>query len=141
MESKIAKSRKASESSPAPLFQHANVVWALALLALTFWAFLPGVDNDFVRFDDMDYVMRNYDVQQGLSWHGVVWAFSSTSVANWHPLTWLSHMLDCQLFLLNPVGHHLTSILLHALNTLLVFVVLRSLTGSTCLFFIFGWLL
>ena len=78
-----------------------------------------------------------------VSCRGLVWAFSSTSVANWHPLTWLSHMLDCQLFGLSPVGHHLTSILLHAVNTLLVFVVLRSLTGSTGRSFLvaafFGW--
>jgi len=143
MKIKMPKPHPQPQSSPATLFHHAKVVWALALLALTLWAFLPGVDNDFVRFDDLDYVMRNHTVQQGLSWHGVFWAFSSTSVANWHPLTWLSHMLDCQLFGLSPVGHHLTSILLHALNTLLVFVVLRSLTGSTGRSFLvaafFGW--
>ncbi len=120
-----------------------NLSLGLALLALTFWAFLPGVDNDFVRFDDQDYVTANRAVQRGLSWDGVSWAFSSTTAANWHPLTWLSHMLDCQLFDLNPAGHHLTSILLHALNTLLVFVVLRAMTGATWRSFLvaagFGW--
>ncbi len=82
----------AAKGSSPPLFDRANLVLGLALLALTFWAFLTGVDNDFVRFDDMDYVTSNHMVQRGLSGDGVVWAFSSTSVANWHPLTWLSHM-------------------------------------------------
>jgi tetratricopeptide (TPR) repeat protein len=143
MGSKTSTPAPAAKSSPAPLFHSANGVLGLALLALTFWAFLPGVDNDFVRFDDLDYVTSNYVVQRGISWDGVVWAFSSTTVANWHPLTWLSHMLDCQFFGLNPVGHHLTSILLHAGNTWLVFVVLRGLTGARWRSFLvaafFGW--
>ncbi len=127
----------------ARLFHNANRVVGLALLAVTFWAFLPAVDNEFVRYDDIDYVMANHTVQRGLSWDGLVWAFSSTTAANWHPLTWLSHMLDCQLFGLNPAGHHLTSILLHAVNTLLVFVLLHRMTGATGRSFLvaacFGW--
>ena len=119
------------------------MVLGLTLVVLTCWAFLPGMDNDFVRYDDIDYVTSNYTVQRGLSWTGLIWAFSSTTAANWHPLTWLSHMLDCQFFGLNPAGHHLASILLHALNTLLVFVILRGLTGATWRSFLvaafFGW--
>ena len=143
MEIKTSRPTSRAKGSPAPAFQGIHVVLGLALVALTLWAFLPGVDNDFVRYDDLDYVTANYTVQRGLSWDGVVWAFSSTTAANWHPLTWLSHMLDCQFFGLNPVGHHLTSILLHVLNTLLVFVVLRGLTGAAGRSFLvaafFGW--
>ena len=143
MESKTFIPTTGTKGVPAPAFQGLPMVLGLGLLALTLWAFLPGVDNDFVRYDDLDYVTSNYAVQRGLGWDGVVWAFASTTAANWHPLTWLSHMLDCQLFGLNPVGHHLTSILLHAVNTLLVFLVLRSLTGATWRSFLvaagFGW--
>jgi Flp pilus assembly protein TadD len=94
-------------------------------------AFLPAVDNHFVGYDDPLYVTANAVVQRGFTWDGTVWAFSNTEAANWHPLTWLSHLLDCQLYGLNPAGHHLTSLLLHALNILLAFVVLRRMTGAT----------
>src|SRR5438552_140498 len=73
----------------------------------------------------------NKPVQKGLTWAGVAWAFSNAESANWHPLTWLSHMLDCQLFDLKPWGHHLTSALLHCANTLLVFLLLKGMTGSS----------
>ncbi len=143
MEIKTTISTTRAKGSPGPTLHGSKVVLGFALVALTIWAFLPGVDNDFVRYDDMDYVTSNHIVQRGLSWGGVVWAFSSNTAANWHPLTWLSHMLDCQFFGLNPVGHHVTSILLHVLNTLLVFVVLRGLTGATGRSFLvaafFGW--
>ena len=132
-----------AKGPPPSAFQGTNLVLGLTLVVLTCWAFLPGMDNDFVRYDDIDYVTSNYTVQRGLSWTGLIWAFSSTTAANWHPLTWLSHMLDCQFFGLNPAGHHLASILLHALNTLLVFVILRDLTGATWRSFLvaafFGW--
>lgn len=143
MEIKSVTPSSGAKGPPVRAFHGLNAVLGLALLALTFWAFLPGVDSDFVRYDDIDYVTSNDAVQRGLSWDGVRWAFSSTMAANWHPLTWLSHMLDCQLFGLNPAGHHLTSILLHALNTLLVFVLLRCLTEATWRSFLvaacFGW--
>ena len=62
-------------------------------------------DCDFVAFDDGDYVTANDMVKRGLSWEGVVWAFSTTHASNWHPLTWISHMVDFQLYGLNPAGH------------------------------------
>lgn len=143
MESKTSPPAADVKGPVSRLFHKTDRVVGLALLAVTFWAFLPAVDNDFVRYDDLDYVMANHTVQRGLSWDGLVWAFSSTTAANWHPLTWLSHMMDCQLFALNPAGHHLTSILLHAVNTLLVFVVLHRMTGAMGRSFLvaafFGW--
>ena len=66
----------------------------------------------------------------GLTWPGIVWAFQSGDAANWHPLTWISHMLDCQLYGLNPGGHHLTNLLFHIANTLLLFLWLERLTGA-----------
>jgi tetratricopeptide (TPR) repeat protein len=107
-------------------------VWLLAaLLALvTIGLYWPATSHDFVNYDDNLYVTENPHVQGGLSWEGIKWAFVNPVNSNWHPLTVLSHMLDCQLFGLNPWGHHLTSVLLHALNTVLVFVLLQRLTGA-----------
>ena len=99
-------------------------------MLVTVALYWPATQCDFVNYDDGIYVTENPHVEGGLSWEGVKWAFCTTGqVANWHPLTMLSHMLDCQLFGLKPWGHHLTSVLLHAANSLLVFLSLRSLTG------------
>src|SRR5579862_8399914 len=100
----------------------------LFFLALaTFW---PAVENDFVGYDDPDYVTGNLHIQQGLSWETIRWAFSNTEVSAWHPLVWLSHALDYQCFGLQPWGHHLTAIVLHALNSALCFLILWRLTGA-----------
>jgi len=82
----------------------------------------------FVNYDDDKYIVANDVVQGGLSLRGVVWAFSSFFASNWHPLTWLSHMLDCQLFGMRAGGHHLTSVLLHAATTIGLFLILVDLT-------------
>jgi len=86
--------------------------------------------NDFVNYDDYDYVTGNQHVQNGLNLKGIVWAFSKITSANWHPLTVMSHMLDCQLFGLNPKWHHLVNLLFHTINTLLLFWVLKDMTGA-----------
>lgn len=83
-----------------------------------------------MEWDDPNYVTENVHVRSGLSARGIVWALTSTEFANWHPVTWLSHMLDVSLFGLSPWGHHLTSLLLHLANTLLLFFALRRLTGA-----------
>jgi len=101
------------------------------LFAAVLWTFWPAVHNDFVGYDDPVYVTGNGHVQQGLSWKNVCWAFSTGEGGNWHPLTWLSHMSDCELFGVSPWGHHLVSIVFHALNVALVFVMLRNATGAT----------
>jgi tetratricopeptide (TPR) repeat protein len=101
------------------------------LAAATIAVFWQVSLHEFVNFDDPAYVTYNPMVQQGLTWSGVSWAFGNLhgDATYWHPMTWLSHMLDCQLFGLKPAGHHLSSVLLHALNVLLLFVVLRRMTG------------
>jgi tetratricopeptide (TPR) repeat protein len=103
---------------------------ALALALGTFALYLPTLAHDFVLLDDPHYVVDNSIVQRGLTLDGVRWAFTTTTFANWLPVTWLSHMLDCQLFGLWAGGHHLTSAALHALNAALVFLVLRAMTGA-----------
>jgi Tfp pilus assembly protein PilF len=97
------------------------------LSAMTLIAYWPAMRHDFVNYDDDYYVTLNVHVQNGLTLESLKWAFFNPVGANWHPLTLLSHMLDCQLFGLKPWGHHLTSVLLHAVNTVLVFLLLRRL--------------
>ena len=84
----------------------------------------------FTNVDDPEYITKNPHVTAGLTWSGVQWAFTSGDVCNWHPLTWISHMLDCQLYGLNAGGHHFTNLLFHIANTLLLFVWLRRATGA-----------
>ncbi len=84
----------------------------------------------FTNYDDPYYVSDNQPVQAGLSWRTVEWSFATTEQANWHPLTWLSHALDCQLYGLNAGGHHVTSVLWHVLNTVLLFLLLVRATGA-----------
>ena len=100
------------------------------LSALTLAAYWPVFHNDFIRLDDPDYVTENGPVLAGLNWHSAVWAFCASHSSNWHPLTWLSHMLDVQLFALNATGHHLTSLLFHLANTSLLFIALRRMTSA-----------
>jgi len=103
----------------------------LALLALgTTAAFLPLLQNDFISCDDAAYVTANPHVRAGLTWDGFRWAWSTLHSGNWHPLTWLSHMLDVQVFGMRPWGHHLSSLLLHVASTLLLFRVLERMTAA-----------
>jgi tetratricopeptide (TPR) repeat protein len=99
---------------------------ALAVLA----AYAPVWRAGFITYDDPAYVTANPHVQGGLSWAGLVWAFTTGHASNWHPLTWISHMLDFQLYGMNPAGHHLTSVVLHAANSILLFLLLQRMTGA-----------
>ena len=103
----------------------------LLLSVLVLLTFLPSLRNGFVNFDDPLYVCGNIHVQKGLTWDSIKWAFTTYAGGFWHPLTWLSLMLDCQLFGLHAGGHHLSGLMLHAANTLLLFVVFRRMTGTT----------
>jgi Flp pilus assembly protein TadD len=96
---------------------------------MTFAVFGQTLHHKFVDLDDGPYVFNNPVVARGLTPGGFAWAFSSHA-ANWHPLTWLSHELDCQLYGLRPGGHHLTSVLLHAATVIALFLVLRRMTGA-----------
>jgi len=103
----------------------------LLLTAVTLAAYWPLRLNDFVNYDDGEYITGNPHLQHGLTWSGVAWAYRTGYAANWHPLTWLSHMLDVQLFGLHPAGHHLTNVLFHSANTMLLFLLLARTTGAT----------
>src|SRR6202049_926833 len=111
---------------------HANKqIFAVAALLFLFTVLLYAgtLKNAFINYDDPAYVTKNLHVQQGLTPADFRWAFTATSEANWHPLTWLSHMADVSLFGANPAGHHFTSILFHALNVALLFCLLYRGTG------------
>src|ERR1700756_3890310 len=108
-------------------------LFRLICLGLALGTLLPYwqvVHFDFTNFDDPDYVTNNPQVQQGLGLKSLVWAFTTGHASNWHPLTWLSHMLDCQLYGLHPGGHHLTNVVLHTANTIVLFLLLRRMTGD-----------
>ncbi len=112
-----------------PTKYHILLIYA-ALAAANFIAFSRLWHCDFVNYDDNVYVIENDHVKAGLTRQSILWAFSAPRNSFWHPLTMLSHMLDCQLFGLNPHGHHLTSLLLHTANTLLLFGLLMNMTGA-----------
>jgi len=99
------------------------------LAGVTLATFWPVRHCEFVDYDDQGYVTQNPQVGAGLTWEGVAWALRTRACSNWHPLTWLSHMFDCQLYGLGPAGHHFTSLLLHVANVLLLFGALRGMTG------------
>ncbi len=110
---------------------HRTTVSVVALLLFfgTLLLYYPTLQNGFVNYDDPAYVTSTPHVQQGLTHRSLAWAFTSTAEANWHPLTWLSHMLDAQLFGLRPPGHHAQSVLWHAVNVVLLFFLLAKATG------------
>jgi tetratricopeptide (TPR) repeat protein len=101
---------------------------ALLLALVTLAVYLPVRTHSFVNYDDPDYVTENPFVKNGLTWPDIRWAFTAFHASNWHPLTWLSHMADCELFKLNPGGHHLVNVLFHAANSVLLFALLLRLT-------------
>lgn len=128
----IAKQPAAVSSPPARLFisgEKRSAVLCLLLALLTLAFYNPIVHNGFVNYDDNGYITENAHVRAGLTWDTVKWAFTSFDDSNWHPVTWLSHALDYQLFKLNPAGHHYVSVLLHAGNAILLFLLLASATG------------
>jgi len=103
------------------------IVMLIACTAFVYW---DVATNDFINFDDDKYVFNNPAVKQGLTPESILWAFSSFHIANWHPLTWLSHMFDVQFFGMSAGPHHLMSLFFHILNTLLLFIVFNKLTRN-----------
>lgn len=102
----------------------------LGLIVAVMVAYLPVRVCDFVNFDDGGYVYNNKHVKTGLSWENLRWAWTSFECANWHPLTWMSHQLDCRLFDLKPRYHHFTNLFWHIANTVGLYLVLRRMTGE-----------
>ncbi len=106
-----------------------STVLCLLLVTVTLFFYNPVAHNGFTNLDDDIYILDNAHVRAGLTWDTVKWAFTSYDAANWHPLTWLSHALDWQLFKLNPAGPHYVNVLLHAWSAVLLFLLLESATG------------
>jgi len=109
--------------------QKRRLICCLLLALATIALYNPVTRAPFLNFDDVVYVTENPQVHAGLTWNTVVWAFHTSESANWHPITWLSHALDCQIFGLNPAGPHFVNVLLHAANAVLLFLILESATG------------
>src|SRR5688500_1050387 len=105
-------------------------VLALLLVVGTLLVYWPARQFEFTNYDDEDYVYRNPTVMKGLTAEGVKWAFTTGHMANWHPLTWLSHMLDCQLWGVKAGAHHLVSVAFHAAATLALFFALLRMTRA-----------
>ena len=126
-----------ADTGNVPSRQKRDVFFAYGALVigvmLVFW---PAIRNGFVDFDDPVYILENPHVQAGVNWRDVEWAFTTGYGANWHPITWVSHMLDDQVFGLDARGYHLTNVLLHVLNTALLFAFLRAATGMTARSFV-----
>ncbi len=124
-----------------PQFKNQTLIY-IGLAVVTLSLYLRVLGFNFVEYDDQQYVTDNAHVQAGLTWSGVVWAFGFHA-GNWHPLAWLSHMMDCQLFGARAGGHHFTSVLLHTATTLLLFTLLKRLTGfiwrSAAVAALFAW--
>jgi tetratricopeptide (TPR) repeat protein len=102
----------------------------ISLAIVTIAVFWQVGNHEFISFDDNDYVTENRQVQDGITLKGIAWAFSEPHAHNWHPLTWISHMLDCQVFGLRPGRHHLVNLFFHVANTLLLFLILRRMTNA-----------
>ncbi len=106
-------------------------VWvSVFLIIATFAVYWQVKNHEFINFDDDLYVTKNHYVKTGLTLKNIAWSFTATHAKNWHPLTWLSHMLDCQISGMNPGRHHMTNVFFHIVNTLLLFVVLRRMSGN-----------
>jgi tetratricopeptide (TPR) repeat protein len=107
------------------------LLFAAGLVLLTALVYAPVLRHGFVNYDDNLYVSGNPVVRQGLTWEGLRWAWTAAVACNWHPVTMLSHMLDVELYGVRPGWHHLTNLLLHLANVVLLFEVLRRMTGAT----------
>jgi tetratricopeptide (TPR) repeat protein len=108
-----------------------SILWRTLLPALlVVIIYLPAVRFDFISLDDNLYLLDNYKIKLGLSWEGIKWAFTTLYTTNWHPLTWLSLLAEYQVFGLNPMGYHVVGVVLHALNSVLLFFVLQGMTGE-----------
>lgn len=113
-----------------PLIKYHNLLICLGLIIITLVVYWPATEYGLISFDDQHYVTDNRYVKQGITRESIMWAFTTTQAANWHPLTWLSLMLDIDLYGTDPGGIHLTNILFHSANTVLLFLVFSQITGA-----------
>ena len=107
-----------------------QIAICIILVVATFAVYWQVLDHEFLNYDDKEYVINNWNVKAGLTSESITWAFTTSHFSNWHPMTWLSHMLDYQLYGSHPKGHLLTNLLIHIANVLLLFIVLLRMTGA-----------
>ena len=127
---KLQSEQFALTEPPSEGHRH-TVIFCLLLVAATLAFYNSVVHNRFIDFDDSAYIVKNPHVQAGLTWATIKWSFTTFQEGNWHPLTWWSHALDCQIFHLNPAGHHYTNLLVHCASAVLLFLLLQRATGLT----------
>jgi len=124
------RNRKGRRSVPWAWLTRVPALCALLALATAF-IYAPVIKHEFINYDDDVYILNNPHVTSGWTWQNVRWALTSDAAGNWHPVTWLSHALDCQIYgIENAAGHHATSLLLHVLNVVLLFLFLSWVTGA-----------
>jgi tetratricopeptide (TPR) repeat protein len=111
-------------------FDTTTLLCCIALAAATLLVYVQVASHEFVNYDDYIYITQNPNIQHGLTGQSISWALTSGYALNWHPLTWVSHMIDVDLFGLKPAGHHLVSVLIHMLNAVLLFLLFRRMAGA-----------
>src|SRR5580693_8577294 len=116
-----ANRRKPVPLSHAVTFGRPDLLILLALALVTFGMYAQVIGHEFITLDDGAYIKENPMVNRGVTLAGLAWAFTTSYAANWHPLTWIAHMIDSQLFGMNAGGHLIVNVLIHVANTLLVF--------------------
>ena len=126
----IMESHLGTNNSIITIFTHKRTLLIVFLVIVMFAVFWQSTNHEFLCYDDNIYVTDNLHVKTGLTYRNTLWAFTTMEASNWHPVTWLSHMLDCQAYGLNPKGHHLTNVLFHIANTLLLWYLLFSATRN-----------
>ncbi len=124
-----APARKTVPTTPVTYKPWRIVAFCIVLVVVTVFSYWSVRNNEFVTMDDYGYVLQNRHVQQGLTMHSMAWAFTTFQEGNWHPLTWISHMVDWRLYGESPAGHHMTNVCLHAANAVLLFLLLLYMTG------------
>ena len=108
-----------------------KIAICILLVAATLAVYWPTQDHEFINYDDKEYITENWNVKSKLSQKSIAWAFTTSHAANWHPVTWLSHIVDYQFYRSNPKGHHLTNLFFHIANALLLFLILFRITGAS----------
>ncbi len=116
-------------SRPFQSLEQGTLLLCLLLAVVVLVSYNPIIHNAFLNYDDVRYIENNPPVRAGVTWATAKWAFTSYYEGNWTPFTWLSHALDCELFGLNPMGHHYVSVLLHGVSAVLLFLLLQNATG------------
>ena len=124
------KSKKNARPSTDETRKSIKTLVCIFLILTTLAVYWQMLDHGFVYFDDIEYITQNWHIKAGLTSESVTWAFTSSHAANWHPITWLTHIVDYQFYGLTPSGHLLTNLLIHIANALLLFIVLLRMTGA-----------